>query len=863
MKLKTYHIVKGIMLILLFVSSSCSTKKKSWVNRQYHNTTAKYNGYFNGNESLKLGVKKIQEGYVDDYTAILPIYKTGDLKKAKKSQSYMDKAIKKGSVVIQRHSMKIKGKEYCKWIDENYLLVGKAYFYKGEFNEAIKTFNFIKKEYKKNEIRFEASLWLIRSYTEKEDFTAAEMELDELANERKFPKDLEADFTRVKADFYLQYNNYPLALEQLTKLEKQIKRKRKKVRYNYIMAQIYQQNNNLQRARQQYEKVLAANPDYEMVFNAKMNLAQSLVSDSKASNKMRQQLLKMTKDVKNKEYLDKIFYTIAEMDIKAKDTLSAIDNYLLSTANSIDNNTQKAISFLALAKVDYNRSLYRSAKLYYDSTLLYMNDDYRDYEETEESHKTLEELVNHLDIIHMEDSLQNLTTLSQSKLMEVVNSVIAAEVEKERLALEQERANQQMIAETNRRGNQNEQFGNNTSGGKWYFYNPATLSFGLSEFRKKWGKRKLEDDWRRKDKKTVSTFDTDSTSLGDDEELIVENKRDPRYYIDQLPETKEDFEKSDDKIKESMYQAGLIYKEYLKEYTKSTDLFVGLFSRYPKDNQFAPLAYYNAHLNYIEIDQLQKSEQMKSALLTSYPNSIYAKMLVNPNYKDELIGKKRKEETKYQLVYQKYGEQEYRQVLSDTEVIKEDNYKEKYLFLRGLSFAGVKDTLNAKKELNKVVEVNSKSEIAKQAQYLLSTFNNPELMKKANAQALAKSPYLYKSTDPHMCLIILPRTGVDINYLKTLVSDYHINDFGTEVFEISAMLMGLEKHLLMIKTFENPKEAMGYNQLLKSEPSIMKELNKSDFKVLAISFENFKEFYKNKDEEGYYNFFKKNYLPLN
>ena len=261
MKVNTQHIVKGFLAILLLISTSCSTKKKTWVSRTFHNTTAKYNGYFNGKESIKSGIKKLHEGYKDDYTAILPVYPTGDLKKSKKIHSYMDKAIKKGSIVIQRHSIKIKGKEYCKWIDDNYLLVGKSYFYKGEFDEAIKTFSFIKNEYKKNEIRFEASLWLIRSYVEKGDFTTAEMELDELENDRKFPKNLETERATVAADFYLQQENYPLALENLGKLDKLINRKRKKVRYNYIMAQIYQQHDNFRSAKKKYEQVLKSNPN--------------------------------------------------------------------------------------------------------------------------------------------------------------------------------------------------------------------------------------------------------------------------------------------------------------------------------------------------------------------------------------------------------------------------------------------------------------------------------------------------------------------------------------------------------------------------------------------------------------------------
>ena len=144
---------------LIMLVSSCSTKKKTWFSRTYHNTTAKYNGYFNGNESIKYGIKKINDNFEDDYSTVLPIYKTGNLKKSKSTHTYMDKAIQKGSVVIQKHSIKIRGKEYCKWIDDNYLMIGKAYFYKGEFDEAIKTFNFISEEYKKTNISFESLLW--------------------------------------------------------------------------------------------------------------------------------------------------------------------------------------------------------------------------------------------------------------------------------------------------------------------------------------------------------------------------------------------------------------------------------------------------------------------------------------------------------------------------------------------------------------------------------------------------------------------------------------------------------------------------------------------------------------------------------
>ena len=863
MKIKTHYITVGWLLAITLIFSSCSTKKKSWVNRQYHNTTAKYNGYFNGNESIKKGVKKIYKNYTDDYTTILPLYKIGNLAKEKKTHSYMDKAIKKGSIVIQRHSMKIRGKEYCKWIDDNYLLVGKAYFYKGEFDEAIKTFSFIKNEYNKNEIRFNASLWLVRSYVQKQDFIAAEMELDEIENERKFPEKLDTELAKVSADYYLQQNNFSLALEQLKKLDKLIKRKRKKVRYNYIMAQIYQQHNNHKQAKKQYETVIKSNPEYEMAFNAKMNLAKSLESGSKDLEKMRQKLLKMTKDDKNKEYLDQIYYTLAEIDVNNNDTLAAIDNYLLSTVNSVQNDPQKSVSFLSLGEIEYSRSKYSESKIYYDSTIFYMHEDFRLYTQVKEKHDILVDLTRCLDIITMQDSLQMLAKLPAGELNRVINQIIQNEVNKERKQLENKRAKQQMMYENNRNGGKGEQFGNNTSGGKWYFYNPATLSFGMSEFRKRWGKRKLEDDWRRKDKKSSTNFDADSTTADSTTSVAAKNNRNPNYYLEKLPKTEEDFEASDIQIKEAHYQAGIIYKEDLQEYQKSTNMFTGILSRFPEDEQFVPLSYYTIYLNQTKQNNFIEAENTKTLLLTHYPNSLYAKILTDPDFKKELLNRENELEEKYQLIYQDYLQRNFSKVIASTDALQKNEYETKYMFLRALSFVEIKDTVKLKKELQSIINIAIETKIGQEAQYLLSTLNDPSKMTKANEIALLGSPYLFRSNTPHMSIIIVPKQGVDINYLKILISDYHAIDFENEVFEISAMMMGLDQHLLMIKTFTTVENVMSYTQILKSNIKITNELNKSDYKILAISMENFIEFYKNKDVEGYCNFFKKNYLDNN
>ena len=856
MKLKNSYINGLILALILLISPSCSTKKKSWVNRQYHNTTAKYNGYFNGNESIKDGLKKLHANHIDDYTTTISVFPTGDSKTAQKTNSYMDKAIQKGSIVIQRHSMKIKGTEYCKWIDDNYLMVGKAYFYKGDFEEAIKTFSFIINEYSKNEIRFEAALWLVRGYVEKGDFTSAESVLLDLLKDKKFPNKLDKELAVVAADFYVQKKDFTTATTELLNATELIKRKRKKVRLNYILAQIYQYSNNYSLAQKHYELVLKSNPEYEMAFNAKMSLARSLESGNPDTKKMKEKLFKMTKDDKNKEYLDQIYYTIAEMEINNGDTLSAIENYTLSAVNSVENNSQKALSFLALGKIYFEKGSYKLASANYDSTIFYMDNDFRLYEEASARHLILTDLVSNINIVEMQDSLQMLAKLPKSEQSAVIGTIIQAEFEKERRAAEDQSLKQQMMYESGRNGGREEQFGSNTSGGQWYFYNPATLSFGMSEFRKKWGTRKLEDDWRRKDKKISTNFEIDSTST-DSTSVEVQNTKDPNYYLNQLPKTKEDFENSDSQIKEALYQLGVIYKEALNKIDLSTDNFGAIFARFPTDEQYAALALYNVYINYLETNN-PKATNSKETLLSKYPNSIYAKMIVDPNHTSEILSRKDLAELNYQEIFLLYKENVFDQVLVKTENISDEKYKNKLLLLRALSFIQKEEMDKATTILNNISEEDEK--VSQEAKYILDAINDPAKMKKANELALAGSPYLYRSNYQHMIILVLPKEGVDVTYLKTLISDFHTNSLGNEVFEISALLLGLDQHLLMIKSFENIKKSMGYYELFIQEGSVMEVLNKSEYKIMSISFENFQEFYKNKDTQGHHNFFTKNYL---
>ena len=854
MVIKIYRTI--LLLSMLLLINSCSTKKKSWVNRQYHNTTAKYNGYFNGNESLKTGVKKIHAKHNDDYTSILPVYKEVDLKNSN-THSYMDKAIKKGSVVIQRHSMKIRGKEYCKWIDDSYFLVGKAYFYKGEFKEAIKTFTFIIEEYKKNDIRFYASLWLIRSYLELENYTQAEILIEELDNEKNKPKKFDIRFGFVKADHYLKQSNLSLALEELKNLEKITKKRADKTRVSFIIAQIYQFYNNHKQASFYYQKTLKLNPEYEMTFNAKMNLARSSESGSKPGQKAKENLIKMLKDEKNIEYLDQIYYTLAEISLNSADTNKAKENYLLSTKNSVNNDAQKALSFFSLAKLEYAKKNYVATKNMYDSTVFYMSEEHRNYDESSQNQQIFTELAFHINTVSLEDSLQYIALLPENEKRALIQQIIQKEIEKEKREKEEQQQRLSLSYENSR--NNSGQFGNNTTAGKWYFYNPSTLSFGLSEFRKKWGKRKLEDDWRRKDKKTLNLF-LETDSANNDSVIVSEkNKKNPEFYLSQLPKNKEDFDRSNNKIKESLYQMAIIFRDILSENETSIKTFFRIVEKYPKDESYSSLALYNIYYLYVNQKKNTKAKEIKKELLVSFPNSMCAKILNDTASFTSILQEQLTPEGEYDQIFKLYEDEKYEDIIVRADsLIKKANIQ-KHLLIKAMSYASLKDTINAKVELQKIIIKSADEEIKNYAKQLLDKIENPHKVTDANKLATSEFSYLYKPNSKHICVVILDKKNININYFKTIISDFNSNNYETEVFEIGAMIYALDNHLVTIKSFENSEKAISYKKKLKKGVEVNKTLSQSNHQIFVVNIENFKKLYSTNGVDEYLKFYKKYY----
>jgi len=191
----------SVLVFLLVLLGSCKTTKNTFLNRNFHNTTTRYNWYFNANESYKSGVKKLQGQSKDDFNQLLSVYPLGTKKEAQSVSPQMDKALKKCATAINKHSMLIKGKEYNRWIDNSYLLIGKSYFYKQEYIKAVEAFRLVSRQFLGDITSYEAFIWLINTYVEMNDFSSADLVIENVLMDETFPQDLNQQLSLALANY--------------------------------------------------------------------------------------------------------------------------------------------------------------------------------------------------------------------------------------------------------------------------------------------------------------------------------------------------------------------------------------------------------------------------------------------------------------------------------------------------------------------------------------------------------------------------------------------------------------------------------------------------------------------------------------
>lgn len=853
----------------IVVITSCSTKKNTFTRRVYHNLTSHYNAYWNGRESFRQGVMELDNKLHDNYNKILAVYKYGTKTEAQSVNPAMDKAIEKASMVIQQHSMVFGGKEYVRWIDDCYLLIGKSYFYKHEYISARRTFNFITTEYPDNDIKYKALLWLAKTYTQMEEYEKSEpilKSLQEEAGSEEIPFKVERELPLVLANAYILQEKYEDAIDPLIRGIELNNNRDLVTRLKFILAQIYQANNNLAEATKLYLNVIKRNPSYEMAFQAKINLAKSYDAESGDRDKIIKTLTKMLKDIKNEEYKDQIYYALAEIAIKDQQD-SLAQNYLrLSVATSTTNNFQKTISSLKLADIYFAETKYKEAGAYYDTAMQAIPQDFPDIDELKERAEILSSLVDNLVIIQTEDSLQRLAEMPESERLRIIDGIIEKLVEEEK-----KKAEEELLKRQNRMYDQDAGFNEFASEGGWYFYNNSAKSQGYTEFIQKWGERKLEDLWRLSNKQTISFGNEEEemmasdTLMGDSLITKVEDPMKRKYYLQNIPLTEEDIIASDNMIKEAYFNLGKLYKEGLEDYPKSKEAFLTLISRFP-ENKYILETYYNLYKLYESDGDTENMELYKTLILSSFPDSDFARVIENPNYFEELAAQQNEAEKIYSKTYKAFKEGQYFLVVNYAENAIE-KYQDtallpKFEYLRALSLGKVEvvDTLLA--ALTHIIRTYPKSEVTPLARNIMSKYKGEgeDIEEIEEPKGKADVPFVYKPRESHFFVVVANRDSVNVSALKVRLSDFDRKYFSLRKLNINSFLYDNKQQLVTVNAFENDEDAMNYYRTIEQNEYVFANLNPKSYFFFIISNTNYPILIKEKNLSTYLKYFENKYL---
>lgn len=655
-------IIFTCLSIALF--NGCSSQKNTATNRGLQNLSARYNYIYNSNVLLGNYQEELSQTNKDNYDNFLAVYiapATIDYigaGSAGVTSKDLDDITAKAQTIVSEKAL-------SNYIDEAYILLGKTNFYKGSYFNAVEYFDYTAKTYKKNKKVLLTSLnWKARSLMQLNNYDAATKILDSVKVLLDSVKSEKAEPLATLAQMSIYKYNYKEAITYLEQAIKATGKVQSRTRWPYILAQLYEHEKDYLPSLRNYTKVENSNASFEMYFNAK--LSKIRINDflnDKTSNR-KELLLKLIKDDKNFDYTDQIYYEVAQDYYTDQDYKKALEYYKLSARKSTINQNQKGLSYLKIADLNFkDLKDYVNAKLYYDSAVTTLPKNYPNYEVIVKKAQNLEYLTQRYQLIAAQDTLQLIARMSEQDREKKLD--VMFEPKKEMATTVAIADNGKLIRSDVNTNNTRSQ--NNT----FYFSNIAAISKGFTDFKKRWGNRSLEENWRQSVKSSsqinqqnltaaigtngTTTSNTQNTGATDKVTLIKD-------YKALLPLTPELMRKSDELIIEAYFEIAGFYQQVLEDQAEAVKIYELLLARYPQ-NKHLEVIYYSLYLGYKNVD-LAKADHYKNLVLTKYPNSVYAKTILDPNFSTKQNALDLEVNKIYNAVFKDYEKKEFATVIT-------------------------------------------------------------------------------------------------------------------------------------------------------------------------------------------------------
>ncbi|GHM99759.1 hypothetical protein WSM22_12490 [Cytophagales bacterium WSM2-2] len=850
-------LVKSALIFLLLASvfAGCSLEQNTVTSNVYHNLTAHFNGYFYAKEGALEVEKMILKSLDDDHNKILLLYPRLDTVFAKSYKKNTDEIIKMASISIQRHPN-------SRWVNDNYLMVGLARLYACDYQNAILTFKYVNTKSQNPNLRHRALLGLIRTFTEMGDFDRAEEAFHFLEKE-KLNRTNQKTLYLEKASYYQIRNDYNNMVSNLSQADTLLTRQDRKGRIYFIIGQVYQKLGFDAEAYNFYGKCLATNPDYEIDFYARLNMAQvAKLASSRDVKLVRKQFDKLLKDSKNAEFKDKIYFELGEFEKKQNNLSEAIGDYRLA-AHAGKNKRIQGLSFLRIGQINFDSlKKYKPAKLYYDSAVNALPKDFEDLEAIKKRQSILGEFVKYTETITLNDSLLTLAALDTAALRKRFDSLTnkdkknsAAKKKKKKSSAPDENPG------TSTAGNGTPAGDSNTS--EWYFSNRDLVATGQTDFQRIWGNVTLEDNWRRSAKSGSASDITANQPVVEKEPVKAEKKKEetkaPKEDLlaklkAQLPYSEEKKNEALAKIEDAYFHLGDLYYFNLNEKDNAAESYEKLLGRFPKSER-RPEVLYKLYLIHKEKND-GKAEYYADLLQKEFPESTFARILINPNYIKETSALAEKQKLMYKEAYTYYQQNNLKAAMDKvSEALQsgETNFTPQLELLRVLIMARTEDISKYQFELSEFIKKYPKHPLKTYAEQLMAsskTFVERVEKSKENKFGPAEGPHffvvIYNSADR------LTNSVVDALEKFNFVS--------WNALKLTTSNLGMdEKTLTMSVEFPDRETAMKYYYLYLGDLSKNKPFSDHKIYNFVISKDNFQIFYRTKSLDEYLTFFDKNY----
>lgn len=912
------------IIVSTWALSSCSNSRYSGFRQTFVNFTTYYNTYFNIKQKYKVGYNQVTKANSENISGVLSPFEYDNMPDAFKGVGVFSETAPKTSKLVNK-------KPISKWVDDALLIEGKIKYNRGDYDSAITVFEFITANYKKgfhyNDLDFgklkylddqvriatrakepikeifwrhpiaknSALIWLARSYIAKKDYEKASSVISYAESDLSFPVQYRHDLAKAKICLNIAKKEYEKAILNISDILGTCKNKKEVSRLTFIQGQLAELHGNKSEAAGYFQAALDGKLNDDLEFEARMKVAS--LSNKRGANESIDMLNKMLNKGSFQTKLDRIHFALGLNYVQLKDNKTAEFNFKKSIELT-KSSTQKFKAYEAIGTMYYDQKMYLSAAQFYDSASKLMPSNYPTKDEFLAKNVSLANLLKYYNDYKNNDSIIDLVKDGKEDAIKKLENNIEKkrkEESKNNIALDSK-----IILPDAK---------NNSTEGGWYFTNKSLIAQGKESFQKKWGKLRLQDNWKKASQNdvasasaSVSADNQDVSSLSAYNIAVIEAERLPLTPASQKP--------FHDNIKNALLGMARTYQYELKDYPEAIETYELLLKKY-KDLDNEDEVLYALYLAYVE-ESNPKSEATKSLLLSKYPQSKYAKYVLNPNIKTDEEKLLALSNLRYKEAFKVYQLKDYTECINLCSIFienqPESELKPKFLLLKAYAYSSSSLHTEFVSTLESITIAYGKTEEGIKAQELLDVLKNTKvtpsnatsvleagdkpilnsLIKTSEPQvdvapptsekptekpvAEVKAPvmtpevksnekeqkivnYYYVSTSPHFCIVKVGE-GVSSQVTKANIERYLKNNFNSMKYKVEELLVSGQK-LITIGKIEPMEKAYVLNDLMKNESSLNSVLSNAELFIITSS--NLDVLFLSDAWAQYVDFYRKNY----